>query len=112
MTEHPKRGLETRPLRTFSLKTSGTTRVHIVRIVREHKDETVNICSDLKPLSKYSPVMLHLSPATRILSENPAQSHKDTYAQTTDFELFFQNSSIIHGNLSLKNNGQFIQKQT
>ena len=56
--------------------------------------------------------MLHLSPATRILSENPAQNHKDTYAQTTDFELFFQNSSMIHGNLSLKNNGQFIQKQT
>ena len=27
--------------------------------------------SDGKALSKYSPVMLHLSPATRILSENP-----------------------------------------
>ena len=27
--------------------------------------------SDLEALSKYSPVMLHLSPATRILSENP-----------------------------------------
>ena len=46
--------------------------------------------------------MLHLSPATGILSENPAQSHKDTYAQTTE----------INGNLILKNNGQFIQKQT
>ena len=84
MTEHPKRGLVTRPLRTFSLKTSSTTWVQILRIVREHKDETVNICSDLKPLSKYSPAMLHLSSATRILSENPAQSHKDTYTQTTE----------------------------
>ena len=27
--------------------------------------------SDVEPLSKYSPVMLHLSPATRILNENP-----------------------------------------
>ena len=28
--------------------------------------------SDMEPFSKYSPVMLHLSPATRILNENPA----------------------------------------
>ena len=27
--------------------------------------------SDVEPLSHYSPVMLHLSPATRILNENP-----------------------------------------
>jgi len=27
--------------------------------------------SDVEPLSKYSPVTLHLSPATRILNENP-----------------------------------------
>ena len=27
--------------------------------------------SDMEPLSKYSPAMLHLSPVTRILSENP-----------------------------------------
>ena len=27
--------------------------------------------SDVEPLSKYSSVMLHLSPATRILNENP-----------------------------------------
>ena len=27
--------------------------------------------SDVEPFSKYSPVMLHLSPATRILNENP-----------------------------------------
>ena len=27
--------------------------------------------SDEEPLSKYSPIMLHLSPATRILNENP-----------------------------------------
>ena len=27
--------------------------------------------SDLEPLSQYSPVKLHLSPVTRILSENP-----------------------------------------
>ena len=27
--------------------------------------------SDMEPLSKYSPVTIHLSPATRILSENP-----------------------------------------
>ena len=27
--------------------------------------------SDVEPLSEYSPVMLHLSPATRILNENP-----------------------------------------
>ena len=35
--------------------------------------ENANDCfySDMKPLSKYSPVTLHLSPATRILSENP-----------------------------------------
>ena len=26
--------------------------------------------SDVEPLSKYSPVMLHLSPTTRILNEN------------------------------------------
>ena len=30
-----------------------------------------NFYSDLEPLSKYSPVMLHLSPATRILNKNP-----------------------------------------
>ena len=93
MTEHPKRGLETRPLRTFSLKTSGTTWVHIVRIVREHKDETVNICSDLKPLSKYSPVMLHLSPATRILNENPVKRQEYVFTQAgenCDFHPTFQ----------------------
>ena len=28
--------------------------------------------SDVEPLSKYSPVMLHLSPITRILNKNPA----------------------------------------
>ena len=28
--------------------------------------------SDIEPLSQYFPVMLHLSPATRILNENPA----------------------------------------
>ena len=27
--------------------------------------------SDMEPPSKYSPAMLHLSPVTRILSENP-----------------------------------------
>ena len=27
--------------------------------------------SDVEPLSEYSPVILHLSPATRILNENP-----------------------------------------
>ena len=27
--------------------------------------------SDMEPLSKYSPVTIQLSPATRILSENP-----------------------------------------
>ena len=32
--------------------------------------------SDVEPFSKYSPVMLHLSPATRILNENPAMSHE------------------------------------
>ena len=30
--------------------------------------------ADEEPLSKYSPVMLHLSPATRILNENPVQA--------------------------------------
>ena len=35
-----------------------------------HKPLTI-YNSDMKPLSKYSPVMLHLSPATRILSKNP-----------------------------------------
>ena len=30
--------------------------------------------SDMEPLSKYSPVTLHLSPSTRILNENPAIS--------------------------------------
>ena len=29
-----------------------------------------NFHSNVEPLSKYSPVMLHLSPATRILNEN------------------------------------------
>ena len=29
--------------------------------------------SDVEPLSKYSPVTLHLSPATRILNENPGK---------------------------------------
>ena len=32
------------------------------------------IYSDLGPLSKYSPVMLNLLPATRILDENPVHS--------------------------------------
>ena len=32
------------------------------------------IYSDLEPLSKYSPVILHLFPATRILNENPVHS--------------------------------------
>ena len=32
------------------------------------------IYSDLEPLSKYSSVMLHLSPTTRILNENPVHS--------------------------------------
>ena len=32
--------------------------------------------SGVEPLSKYSPVMLHLSPASRILNENPAFSYK------------------------------------
>ena len=27
--------------------------------------------SDVEPLSEYCPVILHLSPATRILNENP-----------------------------------------
>ena len=27
--------------------------------------------SNVEPLSKYSPVMLHLSPATKLLNENP-----------------------------------------
>ena len=30
--------------------------------------------SDVEPVSEYSPVMLHLSPATRILNEN-ANNH-------------------------------------
>ena len=34
--------------------------------------------SEVEPLSKYYPVTLHLSPATRILNENPASkvNHK------------------------------------
>ena len=32
--------------------------------------------SDVEPLSKYSPEMLHLSPATRILNENPVGTCK------------------------------------
>ena len=32
--------------------------------------------SDVEPLSKYSPVMLHLSPATRILNENSGSDMK------------------------------------
>ena len=32
--------------------------------------------SDVKPLPKYSPVTLHLSPATRILSQNPGMGKK------------------------------------
>ena len=34
----------------------------------------MTIYSELAPLSKYSPVMLHLFPATRILNENPVHS--------------------------------------
>ena len=34
----------------------------------------MNICySDMEPHSQYSPLTLHLFPATRILNENPAQ---------------------------------------
>ena len=32
--------------------------------------------SDVEPLSKYSPVMSHLSPATRILNENSGSDMK------------------------------------
>ena len=28
---------------------------------------------DMEPLSEYSPVTLHLSPATRVLNENPGR---------------------------------------
>ena len=42
VTQHPKRGLKSRPLRSSILKTSRTTWVQIVRIVGEHKDEIVN----------------------------------------------------------------------
>ena len=31
--------------------------------------------SDMESLSQYSPVQLHLSPATRILSKNPVLEH-------------------------------------
>ena len=30
--------------------------------------------TDVEPFSKYSPVTLHLSPATRILNENPVKT--------------------------------------
>ena len=31
---------------------------------------------DVEPFSKYSPVMLHLTPATRILNEDPENVHQ------------------------------------
>ena len=39
--------------------------------------------SDVKPLSNYSPVMLHLSPATRIRNENPGSE----WSRITDLNL-------------------------
>ena len=44
--------------------------------------------SDVEPLSKYSPVTLHLSPATRILNENPAVK-------------LMRINDVIHGNTEM-----------
>ena len=44
--------------------------------------------SDVEPLSKYSPVMLHLSPATRILNENPVVAVNFLFQLIFVFPLF------------------------
>ena len=58
--------------------------------------------SDVEPLSKYSPVMLHLSPATRILNENPEWFKADPSAaeqvpetNNSNWTFFFQYLLII-----------------
>ena len=65
----------------FSLSLSGSHYSGCSLAIREFTmknspadvQQPVNIFySDEEPLSKYSPVMLHVSPATRILNNNPA----------------------------------------
>ena len=63
--------------------------------------------SDMKPLSKYSAVTLHLSPATRILSQNPGMGKKlqiqlwkclfpaTPFPQAAPFQTYFKNSGSL-----------------
>ena len=63
--------------------------------------------SDVKPLSKYSPVTLHLSPATRILNQNPGMGKKlqiqlwkrlfpaIPFPQAAPFKTYFKNSGSL-----------------
>ena len=45
--------------------------------------------SDVEPLSKYSPVTLHLSPATRILNENPVVAVNFLFQLILSFHCFW-----------------------
>ena len=52
----------------------------LYRILRLTCDLTLtDFYSDMEPLSKYSPVTLHLSPATRILNENLAYYYESQF---------------------------------
>ena len=52
------------------LENSPFTALNFTAIVRY---PTTTMYSDVEPFSKYSPVTLHLSPATRILNESPGR---------------------------------------
>ena len=58
--------------------------------------------SDMEPLSQYSPVQLHLSPATRILSENPVLEHP-ALMSNPDYEtnIWLQKNPVIFGKLNI-----------
>ena len=48
--------------------------------------------SNVEPLSKYSPVMLHLSPATKILNENP----ETWFGKDNHFQLMSSSELLFH----------------
>ena len=52
--------------------------------------------SDMEPLSKYSPVMLDLSPATIILNENPAREGEGDWKATLQLSPSFNASCPSH----------------
>ena len=51
--------------------------------------------SDVEPLSKYFPVPLHLSPATRILDENPVKRQEYVFTQAGKIVIFIPLSDIL-----------------